>query len=451
MSFSVHGSFSSISGHDDKIQPWPATAALMVAEVVGTGVLALGGAFSQLGWTMGILVLVVGLVVNVYTSLLLNSVHMEFPDVITFGDALHKLMGRSWGIFGYLLLYVYLFLVCANYVVVLAESIKLVVPAFSCRAVGTAVGCVLLLPGNQFRTLGGLTILSVVSFGTILTTIVICLWTLTESSGQGSLSCNGKIQEANFLNMNAAICAFIFAYAGQSIMLEMQAEMRNAADFPKSVFGSFGTLFIVYIVVPAVAFSTCGSKTPGELMDVLVPGPRRVVVGVLMVVHLIVTYTILQQVLTRATCMYFVPRALEFNVGARVRWLAVSTSYMLLAYVVANSVPLFEDIVNVTGGALSTQAAFTIPGILFLALQWHRHKSRIAAPQAQAHLVHDGAEVRVPTRKSFADVCFQRGLTVVTCLVLVLAAYCTVVGTISSVALMVDHAREGVNRPFQCE
>merc|ERR1719235_2802004 len=108
--------------HHCRVQPWPATAALIVAEIVGTGVLALGGAFSKVGWATGLLVLCFGLVLSVCTSLLLNLVHLYVPSSVTLGDAMTVINGRAAGYMGYAFLYTYLFLTMANYIIVLSKS-----------------------------------------------------------------------------------------------------------------------------------------------------------------------------------------------------------------------------------------------------------------------------------------------------------------------------------------
>mmetsp|Transcript_4957 Transcript_4957/g.8660 ORF Transcript_4957/g.8660 Transcript_4957/m.8660 type:complete len:503 (+) Transcript_4957:23-1531(+) len=417
--------------HSNRIQPWPATSALMVAEVVGTGVLALGGAFSKLGWVFGFAVLTWGYIINVFTSLLLNSVHLAMPDVVTVGDALDRLMGRQAGIVGYFVLYTYIFLVMSNYLIVLATAVQSVFySTLICRSAAAAIGCALLLPGNQFRTLAGLTTLSGISFLTILITIAVCLWTLSETSAKGGAVCKGGAAEGDdmapgFLDYNAAACAFIFAYSGQAIMLEMQAEMKAPADFPKAVWCSFSTLMVVYALVASAAFYVCGAATPGELLDVLPNTPRQTAVGILMVIHLIVTYTILQQVITRAVCLHFWPHALGQGVKARAVWCSTSTGIMGAAYIVANTIPLFSDIVNITGGLLSTQVGFIFPSSLYLALQRYHPE-----------LVSAGC------RRFLMSACC--------CAALCMGLYFTFVGTVSSVALMAQHAADGVNAPFTC-
>lgn len=152
----------------------------------------------------------------------------------------------------------------------------------------------------------------------------------------------------------------------------------------------------------------------------------KTLVGVMMVLHIIVTYTILQQVLVRATCLRFAPGALLFGAAARLQWFAVSTSYLAAAWVVANAVPLFSDIVNITGNLLSTQFSFTLPGILYLCMHWKRQRS---AP------------------RSLMDEVFVAGSVAVLCV----GAYFTVVGTYSSVSVMVKHAADGSSTVFGCD
>mmetsp|Transcript_25384 Transcript_25384/g.84855 ORF Transcript_25384/g.84855 Transcript_25384/m.84855 type:complete len:325 (+) Transcript_25384:184-1158(+) len=322
----------------------------------------------------------------------------------------------------------------ANYLIVLATAVRSAAqPVRSalhasgplCQPVATLIGTLVLLPGNQLRTLSGLVGLSAVSFATICATVVICLWTLVSGMG----ACDDEPSASmGFLDYNASMCGFIFAFSGQSIMLEMQAEMRQPRDFPKAVQLSFSTLFTVYTLVVVLSYHTCGRGTPGELLQVVPPGGWSIAVGVLMIIHMTVTYTILQQVLTRACCLFLVPGALGQGPSARAKWFVVSTVLMALAYVVANSVPLFTDIVNLTGGLLSTQCAFTLPALLYLSLRFRLPNlaGNPLGPRAQRACVA-GAYVS-----------------------LFLGAYFTVFGAGSSLLVLIKHAQEGLNPPFGC-
>jgi len=417
-------SLLSTFGEDLHVQPWPATAAIIVAEVVGTGVLALGGNFGKLGWIAGFSVLVVGFVVNNFTSILLSYAYREFPSAVACGDVAYKLLGRRTAYCFYGVQYTYIFLCCANYIIIISDSILSVFYWLEiCRPTATLIGVALLIPPNQFRTLSGLTYLSGFSFATITVTIVICLGTLLSSEDVES-ACNGRVDSPSLLTYSAAVCGFIFAYTGQSIMLEMQVEMKRPADFPKAVISSFSVLLIIYVLVCAVSYSKCGPKTPGELLTVLPKSGITSVAGVLMVLHLLVTYTILQQVLVRAICVYFVPRAVLPGRKGHVQWFFVSATVICLSWVLANVIPYFSDIVNITGGLLSTQCAFTVPCTLYLAL-WKQ------------------GFLKTGRGTQF--------LAIASAATLLLSAYCTISGTISNVILLQQHAAEGGESPFGCK
>ena len=148
--------------------------------------------------------------------------------------------------------------------------------------------------------------LSVLSVATIALTVVGCLFDMIRQQAEASTGtggCSGMSGTGSFIEYNSAVGSFIFAYCGQHIFLEMQAEMRQPADWPKAVASSFSTMFALYILVVSVAYQTCGDKTPDELLNVLDGNAFKSVIGIMMVLHLIVTYTIMQQVLTRAICL----------------------------------------------------------------------------------------------------------------------------------------------------
>jgi len=93
---------------------------------------------------------------------------------------------------------------------------------------------------------------------TIAATLVLCICLMSGGSG----NCIGTPSSPGLVDYNAAACSFIFAYAGQSIMLEMQAEMKQPNDFPKAVGFSFSTLLVAYILVTVISYWQCGASTP---------------------------------------------------------------------------------------------------------------------------------------------------------------------------------------------
>ena len=247
--------------------------------------------FYPLSKVVGCVALALCYPVNVFTSLLLGRVRGEVTSIVTFGDGLSLLISSMAGRYGYAVAYLYLFMCMTNYLVLIGDSVQASLYWEGiCSPWACFIGAVLLLPFNQFRTLSGLTLLSAISFATVLLTLFICLWTLLSNP-----SCEPVKHSHGFLDYSSCLSGFVFAFTGQNIMLEMQAEMKTPSDFPKSVWLSFTILFLVYFVVAVLSYLACGDNTPGDLLLVLPHDWRKSLAGMLMVLHLIVTYTISQQ------------------------------------------------------------------------------------------------------------------------------------------------------------
>ena len=184
---------------------------------------------ATVGLVFGLLVLVACYPLNLFTAILLWQVHEKLPHVVTLGDALAVLVGPRAGKYGYCVLYTYIFMTMANYMIVLGDAVR------SClymvdlsRPTACFLGALLQLPLNQFRTLSGLSVLSMISFATVLATLVLCLWTLLRDPLCQSEASAGD----GYIQYSSAISGFIFAFAGQHIMLEMQVEILGPAVYP---------------------------------------------------------------------------------------------------------------------------------------------------------------------------------------------------------------------------
>ena len=83
----------------------------------------------------------------------------------------------------------------------------------------------------------------------------------------------------SFLDYSACISGMVFAFTGQPIMLEMQAEMREPQHFPKAVWLSYSILFVVYTCVAVLSYLACGRSTPGDILLGVAGGLAEVLGG----------------------------------------------------------------------------------------------------------------------------------------------------------------------------
>jgi amino acid permease len=171
-----------------------------------------------------------------------------------------------------------------------------------------------------------------------------------------------------------ALSAFTFAFAGNTIYLEMMAEMKEPRDFAKSLNLALPCLLVVYMIVGLGAYAKCGDNTPSYLLDALEEGNIiKRIVSFLLFVHVVTSYIINQQVLCRGVHLFLAPskavvkdRRQTGFYAATLQWFVITTGAMAVALALALSIPTFEDIVSLIGAALATPLCFVFPAVCFL-------------------------------------------------------------------------------------
>ena len=111
-----------------------------------------------------------------YTGILLARLRKHHPLVTTYGELGESLFGKKVGYACYAILYIYIFFVLGEYMVVMSRSIQGVFyNTDMCRPVAGILSCLILFISNQARTLRNIAFLSIVSFVTIFIVLTICL------------------------------------------------------------------------------------------------------------------------------------------------------------------------------------------------------------------------------------------------------------------------------------
>ena len=85
-----------------KTNEWYHTAALLLADIIGTGILSLPGAFAKLEYGGGIALLCITYPMNLYTGVLLARMKQWVPRARSYGDLLGEVFGPVGRIYGYM-------------------------------------------------------------------------------------------------------------------------------------------------------------------------------------------------------------------------------------------------------------------------------------------------------------------------------------------------------------
>lgn len=255
-----------------KENEWYHSSLLLLADIVGSGILALAGAFAKLGWFFSIVLLIICCPLNYYTGVLLCRIKTHRPNVTTYGELMENLFGGYGNYVGWIVLYLYVFLILGEYHLIMARSVQgTFYDASLCRPVAGIIASVIVFLSNQVRTLHNIALLSIVSVVTIFIVLTICLNDMISDSkpiGSAGVEHN-LVASVNFWDFYGAFSTLIFAWAGQKIYLEIMTEMRDSKDFTKSLSGAYPFIFIGYAVVGFVGYGVKGRSAPGYLLDVL--------------------------------------------------------------------------------------------------------------------------------------------------------------------------------------
>jgi amino acid permease len=219
---------------------------------------------------------------------------------------------------------------------------------------------------------------SLISALTIFLVVCMCLAQIVaEPDSEGGAGGRGDAHlvdpHAGFWEATSATSSFVFAMAGQKIYLEMMAEMRDPSEFPKALYAATPIMFLSYTAVSLTGYAIRGDQAPLYLMDVLSAGSApKTFASLLMLVHMMISYTLNSQVLCRRIHRLVDPVLVDVHdpnhpryKEARTQWAKISGSVMFAAWTLSNSIPFFSDFIELIGSLCSAPLALGLPALFY--------------------------------------------------------------------------------------
>jgi len=404
------------------------SSALIVADVVGTGVLALPNDLRiVLGNVWGIMFVLLNLPINLYAGYLLNESarlieeqqyrkNMQSVKVDTIFDnsPLHKnesvnimnnddlikdvsaseetekddvnlfvneyelteanssyetcdLIGIAGTLFGMksktrkivlVMYYVNLFLVLGNYILVMAHSVRAVIGEESiCTPTAGIIASLLMLAFSQLDTMTKLgrsvTVLSILS---LIIVVILCLLEPKEYYQPEN--------EYSLLRKMAALSSIGFAIGSQKLFLNIRHEMREPNKSPISLASALAIFGSFYIIVSQLA----GPYPQPFLFDSIPKATiARRVAGFFLWLHVAVSYAINSQALCSSIdrlALYKIT-FLNIKLHPKVRWFILTLTTSVLAFLVANAIPFFQDLISLIGALTTIPLSLSFPAIFY--------------------------------------------------------------------------------------
>mmetsp|Transcript_63729 Transcript_63729/g.116233 ORF Transcript_63729/g.116233 Transcript_63729/m.116233 type:complete len:480 (+) Transcript_63729:57-1496(+) len=355
------------------------TGAIIIADVVGAGILSMPNAFASFGWVLGSILTCVLLAMNVHISILMWRIYMKFPQARTYMDMADAALGRlpdneriTWVNMVGIVQYSFILAMLCLYALSLGKGVAMLFyKVFFCLPSWTAIGCAAIIPFfATSRTLGTWKSLMFINVLTIVGSVIIPLVVMFFEGLEKTRSKDAVFVAAtppSFSGWFSGLSTMTFAFTSQFMITEICAEMKDYTEFPRAYI-NFSMPFQVsaYLIVGLGGYYYIGDSVTGMVMDNIPFSPVYQLAAACLIVHMIITYFLKAVVLGRAVHKRVDGKEMDDDTShAWTTWTGIVVLIVSVSYVVANILPFFEDFVELLGSFLTPTGCYIIPIVMY--------------------------------------------------------------------------------------
>ena len=342
---------------------------LIVADVVGSGILSLPSTYATLGWVLSVLFSIIFAGINALSGMYVYEAYKMHPHALSFSDLAYHTFGKAGRIAVGIITYVQIIFVLGAYMVSLAQTAAMVFYEYQiCSVLWTLIAVVELIPLMQMRTLASLWFLLWLNLLFITVSVLIALVsftiegqaeTLERVNGTTSVVANGITVYSFF----GAMGSFAYAYVGCYIFVEILSEMKKHEEFPHALLGiATPTTLTYYLVVGCWGYAYLGSGGSGMFISDMPQGPAYIAAALFLHLHMLITFIVKGTILTRFFHRKFHLESInDEGYKGRLVYLGCSMLTVVLCFVIANLIPFFEDLVSLIGSLFIPFLGFLFP------------------------------------------------------------------------------------------
>ncbi|KAJ6095038.1 hypothetical protein N7467_002551 [Penicillium canescens] len=345
---------------------WWHCGMLMIAENVSVGILSLPSAVATLGMVPAAIMILFISALSWYTGYAIGQFKLRHPAIHSMGDAGELLMGRFGrellGI-GQLLLLIFLM---ASNILMFNILMNALTDHGTCTLVFGVVGLIICFLGALPRTMDKVYWMSVASFLSVLIATIITMITVgVESKGWVP---NEVTTTVSFREGFLAVTNIIFAYLAHVAYFGFMSETEDPRTFNKSLAMLQIVDTVLYLVSALIIYHYVGPDVKSPAISSLSPLMRKIAWG------MAIPTTILSGVvLGHVACKYIYVRMFRGSDNMHNRsflsigsWVAICLGVWVISWVVAESIPVFNDLLSLISALFGSWFSFGLPAIFWL-------------------------------------------------------------------------------------
>ncbi|KAJ5746941.1 uncharacterized protein N7511_008637 [Penicillium nucicola] len=354
---------------------WWQCGMLMIAENVSLGILSIPSTVAVLGMVPAAILLVFLSTLSWYTGYVIGQFKIRFPHVHSMGDAGEILFGRVGRIvleIGQLLL---LLFVMSSHILTGTIVLSTITDNGACGIVFGVVSLVICFLGALPRTMAKVYWLSLISFVSILTTTIVTMVSIgVESKDPIEFY---AFRQVSFYEGFLAFCNIMFGFIAHVTFFALIAETQDPKTFPKSLAMLQITDGVLYLVSGLIIYRFAGPGVKSPAPSSAGPLMKKICYGLA-----IPTVFIAGIVVGHVACKYVYVRVLRGSPHMHKRsfvgigtWIGIGGLLWVLAWVIAESIPGFNNLLSFVSALFGSIFSFALPAIFWLYMNKGRYFS----------------------------------------------------------------------------
>ncbi|EGO58966.1 N amino acid transport system protein [Neurospora tetrasperma FGSC 2508] len=412
---------------------WKRLTVVLIVEAIALGSLSLPGAFATLGMVPGVILSVGMGLICIYTAHVIGQTKLKHPEIAHYADVGRVMFGR-WGyeIISFMFVLQLIFIVGSH---VLTGTIMWGTITDNgngtCSLVFGIVSAIILFLLAIPPSFAEVAILGYIDFVSICAAILITMIAtgIRSSHQEGGLaavpwSCWPK-EDLSLAEGFIAVSNIVFAYSFAMCQFSFMDEMHTPSDYKKSIVALGLIEIFIYTVTGGVVYAFVGPEVQSPALLSAGPLLAKVAFGIALPV-IFISGSINTVVVSR----YLIERIWPNNVIRYVNtpagwmvWLGFDFGITLIAWVIAEAIPFFSDLLAICSALFISGFSFYFPALMYFKITRNDAKSQ--------------------SKKYFLDalnvVCFVIGMGILG------------IGTYAAIQDIMDRYDHGkVSKPYSC-
>lgn len=354
-----------------KTMTWWQGALVMIAENISLGILSLPAVLAKVGLVGG-LVAILGLgIFSTYSGYVLWQFKMKYPQVTNYGDVGEVLLGPiGREVFGFAYI-VYCVFCMASHLLTFTIAMNVLTGHATCTIVWGIIGVVIFTVLSIPRTLKNVSFLSIISFTSIVSAVLITMIALGVSP-KAAASAMEASYPASFPAAFNSVSNVVFAYGGHVAWISFISELRDPREFPKSLILLQTVDITMYFVAALVIYRYAGVNVASPALSSNGTIVKKVAWGIAMP-----TIVIAGVIFAHVTAKYIFIRMFSGTKYLHSRgfvatgtWIGLGLGSWVVAWIIAESIPNFSDLLGFISALFASWFSYGLPGICWFYLNY---------------------------------------------------------------------------------